>query len=87
MLREMPTLTQSRISLIERGGKMLTLKSVEQFSAVLGVAPHELLLNRDLHGGRRASELAELLESLPKKERESLTRVIDAVLQKNGLLG
>ena len=86
LLREMPSYTQSRISLIERGGKAINLNTLEAFGKVLGVAPYELLVNRRTDLKRQSSELVKLLEELPKKERESLSRVIDAVLKSNGLI-
>lgn len=86
MCRGVSALTQSRLSQIENGEKKMTTKSIELLARVLGVQPFELLIDREQEGSLDMATMLALIQKLPKKERESLSRVMGAVLKSNGLM-
>eukprot|EP01034_Spumella_vulgaris_P018772 gene18772-23997_t len=73
MCRHSGSLSQSRLSHIENGEKLLTTKTIQQLAGIFGVEPFELLVDRGREGFQGMSAMLALIQKLPKKERESLS--------------
>lgn len=80
-----PVIGQSRLSQIENGEKLITVKTIGQLAKGLGVPPFELLVSHDAKAVE-LREITQLIDRLPKGERASLLNVISAVLKTNGLI-
>ena len=78
--------SQSRLSQIENGEKQITTATIRQLAEILGVEPFELLVDRSREGFQGMPAMLALIQKLPKKERESLSRVMGAVLKSSGLV-
>jgi transcriptional regulator with XRE-family HTH domain len=80
-----PVISQSRLSQIENGEKLITVKTIDQLASALGVQPFSLLMDRTMEIDD-IKQLVEMVNYLPKKEQRSVRSLLDAILKNNGLL-